>query len=47
MQWWFITAVPLSFIFLVARVMENWVEDYRNYRSGSEIIKQAVIGGDT
>lgn len=46
MQWWFILAVPLSFVFLVARVMENWTEDWRNYRSGDELIKQAVIGGD-
>ncbi|WP_224816042.1 TRAP transporter small permease [Hasllibacter sp. MH4015] len=47
MQWWFILAVPISFIFLVARVLENWFEDLRNYRSGEEIISQAVIGGDT
>ncbi len=47
MQWWFILAVPASFIFLVARVMENWLEDLRNFRSGDEIISQAVIGGDT
>lgn len=46
MQWWFILAVPLSFIFLVARVMENWTEDLRRYRTGEQIIKQAVIGGD-
>lgn len=46
MQWWFILAVPLSFVFLVARVMENWLQDYRNFRSGDTIIKQAVIGGD-
>lgn len=46
MQWWFILAVPLSFVFLVARVMENWWEDWSNYRSGDVLIKQAVIGGD-
>jgi TRAP-type C4-dicarboxylate transport system permease small subunit len=46
MQWWFILAVPLSFIFLVARVMENWTQDWRNYKSGDVLIKQAVIGGD-
>ncbi len=31
MQWWFILAVPLSFVFVfvfvVARVMENWAQD--------------------
>ncbi|MEX3014091.1 TRAP transporter small permease [Gymnodinialimonas hymeniacidonis] len=46
MQWWFILTVPVAFIFLVARVLENWFEDLRNYRSGDAIIKQAVIGGD-
>lgn len=46
MQWWFILAVPLSFVFLVARVMENWLQDLRKYRSGEQIIHQAVIGGD-
>jgi len=46
MQWWFIMAVPLSFIFLVARVMENWIDDYANYRSGAPMVEQAVIGGD-
>lgn len=46
MQWWFILAVPLSFVFLVARVMENWLQDWGNYRSGEQLIKQAVIGGD-
>ncbi len=47
MQWWFILTVPLSFVFLVARVLENWFEDLRNFRSGDPLIEQAVIGGDT
>lgn len=46
MQWWFLLAVPLSFIFLVARVIENWLMDLQNYRTGEVMIKQAVIGGD-
>ncbi|MEM9319162.1 MAG: TRAP transporter small permease subunit [Pseudomonadota bacterium] len=46
MQWWFLIAVPLSFIFLVARVLENWLADVQNLRSGEPLIKQAVIGGD-
>ncbi|WP_341863866.1 TRAP transporter small permease subunit [Gymnodinialimonas sp. 57CJ19] len=46
MQWWFILAVPLSFVFLVARVMENWLQDLGNYRSGNALIEQAVIGGE-
>lgn len=47
MQWWFLMSVPLSFIFLVARVMENWLVDLNNFRSGNVMIEQAVIGGDT
>ena len=46
MQWWFLLAVPLSFIFLVARVIENWQTELKNFRSGEVKIKQAVIGGD-
>lgn len=47
MQWWFLLAVPLSFVFLVGRVIENWLADLRNFRTGDTMIKQAVIGGDT
>ena len=47
MQWWFLLAVPLSFVFLVGRVIENWLTDLRHYRTGETMIKQAVIGGDT
>lgn len=47
MQWWFLLSVPLSFVFLVARVMENWLHDLHNFRSGELMIEQAVIGGDT
>ena len=46
MQWWFLISVPASFIFLIARVMENWITDLNNYRSGAPLIEQAVIGGD-
>lgn len=46
MQWWFLLAVPLSFVFLVARVIENWLADLRAFQSGQVMIKQAVIGGD-
>mgnify|MGYP001794417643 CR=1 FL=1 len=46
MQWWFLISVPLAFVFLVARVIENWLTDLKNYRSGEVMIKQAVIGGD-
>ncbi len=46
MQWWFLLAVPISFTMLVARVLENYLTDLANYRSGDTLIKQAVIGGD-
>ncbi len=37
MQWWFYAAVPLSWLLLSARVVENFVEDLRAYRSGAEL----------
>ena len=46
MQWWFLLSVPLAFILLVARVLENLFDDFRNYRAGRTLIEQAVIGGD-
>ena len=45
-QWWFLATVPLAFILLAARALENLIEDIRNYRSGGLLIEQAVIGGD-
>ncbi|WP_317056566.1 TRAP transporter small permease [Roseovarius rhodophyticola] len=46
MQWWFLGTVPVAFILLVARVLENVSRDVRVYREGGEMIEQAVIGGD-
>jgi TRAP-type C4-dicarboxylate transport system permease small subunit len=46
MQWWFLITAPLSFLLMVARVLENLMDDLRNYRTGQPLIKQAVIGGD-
>lgn len=46
MQWWFLLSVPLAFMMLVARVIENLMIDLRNFRSGAPLIEQAVIGGD-
>lgn len=46
MQWWFLISVPLAFTVLVARVLENLLEDIANFRNGETLIKQAVIGGD-
>lgn len=46
LQWWFLATVPLAFVLLAARVLENLLDDVRNYRTGATMIEQAVIGGD-
>lgn len=46
MLWWFIITVPIAFILMAGRVIENFVEDLANYRSGKTLITTAVIGGD-
>lgn len=46
MQWMFLITVPIAFILMAGRVIENLVEDLRNYRQGRPLIDQAVIGGD-
>lgn len=43
-QWWFYAFVPLSWLLLSARVIENFLEDYRRYRSGEPVVVQAVLG---
>lgn len=37
MRWWFYICVPLSWLVLYARVLENLLEDVRNFRAGREI----------
>lgn len=46
LQWWFLVSVPLSFILIAARAMENWLIDLENLRSGEVLIKPAAIGAD-
>ncbi len=46
MQWWFLATVPVAFILLTARVIENVSKDIAKYRNGDEMIEAAVIGGD-
>lgn len=46
MKWWFYITVPIAFTLMSGRVIGNWLEDYGNFKSGDQIIKQAVIGGD-
>ena len=46
MKWWFYITVPIAFTLMSGRVIGNWLEDLGNYRAGTPIIQQAVIGGD-
>ena len=46
LQWWFLITVPLSFVLMSARVLENLIEDIGRYRSDAPMIEQAVIGAD-
>jgi len=46
MRWWFMFTMPLCFILLATRAIENIREDFTSYRNGDIMIKQAVIGGD-
>ena len=46
LQWWFLVSVPLSFILIAARALENWLTDLGNYRSGGTMITPAAIGAD-
>ncbi len=46
MLWWFIITVPMAFILMAGRVIENFVDDLTNYRNGKSLLTTAVIGGD-
>ncbi|MEX0351588.1 MAG: TRAP transporter small permease [Paracoccaceae bacterium] len=46
LQWWFLVSVPLSFILIAARAMENWLTDLKNLRSGEPLIAPVAIGAD-
>lgn len=46
LQWWFLVSVPLSFILIAARSMENWLTDLHNLRTGKPLIVPVAIGGD-
>ena len=46
MQWWFLLTAPFAFILMAARIIENFLEDLGNYRTGSPLLRQTVIGGD-
>lgn len=46
LQWWFLVSVPISFLLIAARTMENWLADLRNFRAGTTLIEPAAIGAD-
>lgn len=46
LQWWFLVSVPLSFILIAARAMENWLKDLENFRTGGDMIAPVAIGAD-
>ncbi|MEO9518431.1 MAG: TRAP transporter small permease subunit [Paracoccaceae bacterium] len=47
MRWWFIITMPLCFILLATRAIENIVEDFGRFQGDDPMIEQAVIGGDS
>ena len=46
MQWWFLVSVPISFVLLAARAMENLGQDWARYHTEAPLIEPAVIGAD-
>ncbi len=45
MQWWFYAAVPISWVVLTGRVIENLIDDFRRYRNPDEpMILQGGMG---
>ena len=44
MIWWFTILVPLSFIILAARAVENMAEDLRRFRKGEPLVEMAALG---
>ena len=46
MQWWFYICVPISWMVLSGRVIENWLDDLRRYREDEEMILPSGLGGE-
>lgn len=44
MQWWFYLAVPLAWMVLSGRVIENSIDDFRRYRNGEDMILPSGLG---
>ncbi len=47
MRWWFMFTMPLCFILLATRAIENILQDMAKYKGDGPMIEQAVIGGET
>lgn len=46
MRWWFMFTMPLCFILLATRAIENMLEDFAKFKGDGPMIEQAVIGGE-
>jgi TRAP-type C4-dicarboxylate transport system permease small subunit len=46
LQWWFLVSVPLSFLMIAGRALENYMADIKNFRSGAPLIVSAGFGGN-
>lgn len=44
MRWWFYICVPIAWLILYARVIENLIEDVRNYREDREFGLTSELG---
>ena len=45
-QWWLLISVPLSFLLIAARALENLLLDWRNYVARATLIQQASLASD-
>ncbi|TNB48230.1 TRAP transporter small permease subunit [Martelella lutilitoris] len=46
MQWWLLISVPISFILIAGRAIENLAIDYRRYKNGADLISASAQFGD-
>lgn len=46
MQWWFLVTVPISFVLLAGRAIENLADDLSHLRNADPLLRTAVIGND-
>ncbi|QFT33374.1 TRAP transporter small permease subunit [Roseibium porphyridii] len=46
LQWWFLISVPLAFLLIAARAMENWLIDVKNLMTGKPLTGAVAIGSD-